>query len=52
MKRACVLPASTTDCNGALAGSKCQTVGWDDGNDMTSGTADDTFTSDWGICAP
>jgi hypothetical protein len=48
----CVLPASTTDCNGALAGSKCQTVGWDDGNDMTAGTADDTFTSDWGICAP
>jgi hypothetical protein len=48
----CVLPAGTVDCNGAVAGTTCKPVPWDSGNDMQSGTADDVFTSDWGMCAP
>ncbi len=48
----CALPASSVDCNAAAAGTSCKSVGWDSGNDMQNGTADDTFTADWGVCAP
>jgi len=47
----CTRPAArTVDCNAATAGTSCQPVRWENGSDMTAGTADDVYAADWGVC--